>query len=344
MNHKYTGALHIHSKYSDGTGTIEEITLAAKKAGLSWIIINDHDCLSGLYDNKEGWYNDVAVIISEEISPGDCNHYLAFDIKKEISGEQSPEVFIKQVNEQGGFGFIAHPDESLTRKNKYKPLRWNDKSIPGFTGIEIWNHLSDWVDNYDPEKVLYCYFRKDHILTGPTANTLSWWDKLNNSNDEIIPAIGGIDVHAVNYKVLGLNFKVFSYYESFKTVANTIYLDNELSKDFGEAKRQIYDALKYGKNVIVNRAWNKGKKDFNFYLKGTNGYAFAGNTAKLDNDSRIVVELSRKARIKLLHNGITAIEKVGQELNFQDLIPGKYRVEVYYNNHPWIFTNPIRAI
>ena len=36
------GAIHIHSKFSDGSGDIEQITKAAKKAGLDWIIITDH--------------------------------------------------------------------------------------------------------------------------------------------------------------------------------------------------------------------------------------------------------------------------------------------------------------
>ena len=41
-----TGALHIHSRYSDGTGTIEEILSAARGAGLDFVVLTDHDSLA----------------------------------------------------------------------------------------------------------------------------------------------------------------------------------------------------------------------------------------------------------------------------------------------------------
>ncbi len=47
------GAIHIHTTHSDGTSTIKEIAKAAKKAGLEWIIITDHNNLKGL--REEGW-------------------------------------------------------------------------------------------------------------------------------------------------------------------------------------------------------------------------------------------------------------------------------------------------
>ena len=66
------GAIHIHSVYSDGTGNIDLISKAAKKAGLDWIIVTDHNS----FDIEEGIYNGVYVIKGEEISPKNENHYL----------------------------------------------------------------------------------------------------------------------------------------------------------------------------------------------------------------------------------------------------------------------------
>ena len=60
----YKGCIHIHTINSDGTGTIEEISLAAKKAGLSWIIITDHN----YFDFDEGIYNDVYVLKKHYLS------------------------------------------------------------------------------------------------------------------------------------------------------------------------------------------------------------------------------------------------------------------------------------
>ncbi|MDD3013875.1 MAG: CehA/McbA family metallohydrolase [Candidatus Gastranaerophilales bacterium] len=342
MKYIYPGATHIHTKYSDGTGSIKEIVSAAKKAGLKWIIITDHNNLSGLKNNDEGWHDGVAVIVGEEISPEHSDHYLAFGIKEEISPDIGPENYIKQVNEQGGLGFIAHPDESLTRKNHHPPLRWTDWEMTGFTGIEIWNHLSDLVDNYDPKKALFWYFGRNQMLSGPTSKVLYWWDSLNNETDKIIPAIGGVDVHALDYGHCGINLKIFPYSESLKTVSNVLYHDNELSEDFSEAKLQILNALKYGNNIVVNRILDKSYP--RFYIENSQKKAYSGESINLDDSTRAVIEISRKAKIRLVYNGTVIIENDGNKLVFDNLKPGKYRVEVYFKNRPWIFANPICVV
>ena len=107
MSFSYLGAIHIHSIHSDGTGSIEEIALAAKNAGLSWIIVTDHNNMNA----KEGLYHGVYVFVGQEISPKNGNHYIALNIKENISHDISPSEYIKKVEEQGGFGFVAHPDE-----------------------------------------------------------------------------------------------------------------------------------------------------------------------------------------------------------------------------------------
>jgi len=339
MRHIYPGAMHIHTKYSDGTGSIKEIASAAKKAGLKWIIITDHNNLTGLKNSEEGWYNGVAVIIGEEISPEKSDHYLALGIKEEISPDIGTENYINQVNKQGGIGFIAHPDESLTRKNNHEPLRWTDWDIKGFTGIEIWNHLSDLVDNYSHKKALAWYFKRNNMLSGPTPKVLSWWDSLNNETGSIIPAVGGVDIHAFNYKYFGINLQIFPYYDSLKTVSNVLYLDNKLPDDFNEAKRQILIALKGGKNIVINRVWSKSYPLF--YIENSQKKAYPGESINLDGSTKAVVEISKKAKIRLVHNGNVVMENDGHKLVFDDLKPGKCRVEVYFKNRPWIFTNPI---
>lgn len=341
MRHIYPGAMHIHTTYSDGTGTIKEVASAAKKAGLNWIIITDHNNLTGLKNNEEGWYDGVAVIIGEEITPENSDHYLALGITEEISPDIGYKDYIKQVNEQGGIGFVAHPDESLTRKNKARPLRWTDWNVRGFTGIEIWNHLSDLVDNYDPKKALLWFLRRNVMLSGPTSKVLSWWDSLNMETDEIISAVGGTDIHAFNYKYVGITLKIFPYYDSLKTVSNVLYLEKELSADFNEAKLQIMNALKNGNNIVMNRTWNKANRYPEFYVENSSGRFYPGEITGFEEDTRAVVELSQNAAIKLVHNGVVVKQVKGNKAVFDELKPGKYRVEVFYKGRPWLFTNPI---
>ena len=46
------GAIHIHSDYDDGSGSMDEIVAAAQEAGLDYAAITDHDAP---YARKHGW-------------------------------------------------------------------------------------------------------------------------------------------------------------------------------------------------------------------------------------------------------------------------------------------------
>ena len=53
--HYIPGALHMHTSYSDGSGSVEDLAHAARAAGLRWIIITDHDTLAGQrYEGASG--------------------------------------------------------------------------------------------------------------------------------------------------------------------------------------------------------------------------------------------------------------------------------------------------
>lgn len=335
----YPGAIHIHSIHSDGTGTIEEIARAAKKAGLSWIIVTDHNNMNA----KEGLYDGVYVIVGEEISPESGNHYVAIDIKEPISSDMPAEEYIQKVKEQGGFGFIVHPDEQKLRKNSYKSLPWQDWTIKNFGGIEIWNYMSNWVDKYNSRnlfKILNAYLFRNRVLPAPTEKIMNWWDDLNNENYHIIPAIGGVDAHAFNIKRVFITVKIFPYKNIFSTVNNVIHLNEPLSDDFEKSKKLILNSIKSGKNTIMNRTWSKDKNPF-FAIYNENKKAYPGDFIKLDNYSKLIVELPSKADIRIIHNGKIILQKNAKTLKFEDLTTGKYRLEAYYKKRPWIFSNPI---
>lgn len=348
----YPGAIHIHSVNSDGTGTVKQIADAAKKAGLEWIIITDHNNLAA----KEGFYNGVCVIVGEEITPNYGNHYLALDIKTPISADMHAREYIKKVKEQGGFGFLAHPDEKKSRKNSYKYLPWKDWDIKDFGGIEIWNFFSDWADAYSDRNIFesaYAYFFRNYILSGPTKRIMGIWDKFNNETEAIIPAIGGVDAHSFNIKKAFLSLKVFSYPYSFGTITNFIHLEDEFPKDFEGQKKAILEAVKSGRNLIINRVWG-GKcwdhcivgecfesKCLNFYIKSGDIKAYSGDIIQYDESLKLFVDLPLDADVRIVHNGKVVLQKQDKNLELGNLKKGKYRLEAYYKKHPWIFSNPI---
>lgn len=319
--YNYLGAIHIHTNLSDGSGDINSITKAAKNAELDWIIITDHNN----FDIQEGIYNGVCVIKGEEISPSKSDHYIALGIKKLIEPQDDVQKIIDEVKAQDGFGFAAHPDESDNRKNKAHPIKWTDKSIIP-DGIEIWNWFSDWADNYDESnifKIAYSYIFRNKLIQGPHPKTLKWWDELNKNSEHVIPAIVGVDAHALKFSKYIIPLKIFPYKDCFKTLTNVITLESKLPKDFQSQKRAILEAIKNGNNIMINRHI---KKDIPLIYT---------------EDKTIIIKLSTKAQIRIIQNGTTIHTEFNNCLKFPIQEKTKYRIEVYLKDRPWIFSNSI---
>lgn len=339
MIHKYLGAIHIHTIHSDGTGDVNSISKAAKKAGLDWIIVTDHNSM-GI---EEGIFNGVYVIKGEELSPPDkSNHYLALGINELLEPSNNPQDNIEKVRINGGFGFAAHPDEQIDRKNPYRPIRWRNKSITP-DGVEIWNWFSMWGDNYDARNILtsaYSFLCRNRLVKKPYPETLKWWDDLNLKNAEIVPAIGGIDAHALK---INRFIKVFPYEYMFKAIANEIYLKEALSKDFALAKEQILNAIKKGNNIIINRSVCN-KPSVEIYLQNGQSRSYCGETAILSDNMLLNVKLPVQAIVNVFMNGVLYCSYGGKELQIDIKQEGKYRVEAEISEKGYIYTNPVSVI
>ena len=70
----YAGAIHVHTRHSDGSGTVPEVISAAQKAEIDFLIITDHNNMRAQRDGAEGWYgpgNKKQL----ETSPKDHKHH-----------------------------------------------------------------------------------------------------------------------------------------------------------------------------------------------------------------------------------------------------------------------------
>lgn len=338
----YSGAIHIHSLNSDGTGNIESISKAAAKAGLSYIIITDHN----YFDTEEGYYNGVCVIKGEEISPkNSANHYVSFGIKEYIIPDTNPKTNIENVKKQGGFGFAAHPDESDCRKSKNEPIKWVDKTLD-VDGIEIWNWFSDWADSYDESnifKIAYGYLFREKLITGANQKTLEWWDKINNEKANIVPAIGGVDSHALKISKYIIPVTIFPYLYTFKTVINTIITKKPLPEKFEDRKQIILNAIKKGSNIIINRKTHS--KDFCIIkIHNETTEAFCGDCINLDDNTFLDLQIAVNAEIQILLNGKEYCKANGKIFSQKLTEKGKYRVQAFYKGKPCIYSNPILVI
>lgn len=335
--HNSIGAIHIHSVYSDGTGDIESISKAAKNAGLDWIIVTDHNS----FEIEEGIYNGVYVIKGEEISPKDENHYLALGINKYIQPNVNAKHNIEAVKLNGGFGFAAHADESDYRRNSHQPIKWTNKNITP-DGVEIWNWFSEWADNLNDRNIFslaYAYLFKHNLVKEANATTIKWWDKLNNTSDKIIPAIGGIDAHALKIKGYVIPVTIFPYQDMFKTIVNVISSNKPFAKDYETRKTQILEAIKTGRNLIINRVVSKEIPIFK--ISNKNQTVTNGESISLDNETLLNVQTKKKGSIKIFHNGKEIKSVISNSIKMLLNEVGKYRVEIKFGKRGFAYSNPI---
>ena len=142
--------LHMHTTYSDGLSSHAEIAEAALRAGLDVFFVTDHNILvSGLegYFQKNG--KRVLMLVGEEIHDQSRNpqksHLLVIGANRELSTFASdPQRLIDQVCQADGLSFIAHPIDPPLPGLDELDISWEDWQVHNFTGIELWNGLSEF--------------------------------------------------------------------------------------------------------------------------------------------------------------------------------------------------------
>ncbi len=343
--YEYIGALHIHSIFSDGSGQVEDIANSASESGLDYIILTDHNTLRALKEGYEGWYDNTLLLVGCEINDKENkNHYLAFGIDKVLSTRIPAKEYVSKVKDMGGIGFLAHPHEKRTHMVEHPPYPWVEWDTDEFNGIEIWNHMSEWMENLTENNKYQFFLHPLKSINAPPEETLKKWDELNQIRKVV--GIGGIDAHAHKYNLLGfVEVEIFPYKVLFKSIRTHILTNKQLNKgnkNYSEDKKIIYDSLKDG-NCFIANDYHSDSKGFRFYAESNGKYFQMGDLLKLKNSAKLKVILPvPKAQIKLIRNG-NEIETVeNNEASFIVKKKGAYRVEVYYNGKAWIYSNHIR--
>ena len=338
----YRGIIHCHSTYSDGTGDMEEIGKAANDAGLDFVMMTDHDQMKPVEDGQEKWVGSSLIICGTEITP-DKNHYIVFGEKKLKDVDKlralKPQEYIDAVNAQGWFGFIAHPDHIGTQKFGIPSYKWEDWAVNHFTGMGLWDLMTDWQSQLDREDVtMEVYTEFEDWLSGPRIETLKRWDELNAKAKVV--GIGEIDNHKYKKDYNGTTLEIFPYETAFKTVTNHILLDKPLDKDFKKAKKQVLDAVKHGA-LYVSFDWWDDPTDFSFEIDNGKKVAGMGDTIELGEKTELVASFPQEALLNVYKNGESILEEEGDEILVDLTEPGSYRVEAMRNDIVWILSNNI---
>ncbi len=343
--------LHMHTRYSDGGGSHHDIATAALKCGLEAVIVTDHNVL---VKDFEGYITSgrqkVLMLIGEEIHDQardpQKNHLLAFGANQELATYASdPQTLINAVKDSGGLAFLAHPNDPAAPAFNETDISWEDWAVKNYTGIELWNGLSE-LKTVVPTKlhgVFYAYFPA-LVARHPIPNTLCKWDELLTSGNRVV-AIGGSDAHASRLRLGPLSRVVYPYDFHFKAVNTHVFISKPLTGEVGTDKRMIYEALAAG-HCFVGYDLPGPTRGFRFTAQGREAAAIMGDEIPARGGVTLQAHLPGAAEIRLLKDGAVIRKAVNQQaLTYITTEAGVYRLEIYRNylglRRGWIFSNPI---
>ncbi len=352
--HEIKIALHIHTKYSDGNANHHDLVKIAAEAGLDGIVTTDHNIL---VQGLDGYYGDgrdkTLLLVGEEVHdrnlnpPG--NHMLILGTGREMSPYAAdPQRLIDQVDRSEGLSFLAHPDEASLEKFGEQRYPWRRWDVQGFTGIELWNQMSEFksVSTDLISAVINALFPKRMSL-GPLDSTLSLWDELIASRKRRFVAVGGVDAHQIIKKIGPFTIKLYPYLHHFRSVTTHILTQTPLNGQLPSDRAKIFSALKQG-HCFVAYDLPSPTDGFRFSVHSDEGQFIMGDQVQVRNGLTFQIRLPKQTPTRLFQNGKVIKEWTNHEVcTYLTKKPGVYRVESYipYKGklRGWIFSNPIYA-
>jgi hypothetical protein len=335
--HDLTCVVHVHSTFSDGTGTVAQIAAAARRAGIDVVLLTDHDTLEAKRRGEERWHDDVLVLVGEEVSPTDRDHYLAFGSDHEIDRRLSGPEICEAVKAAGGFGFAAHPFSGGSARFKRPGIPFGQPDC--LDGIELWSFLNDTGERVgglgDLARMI---LTPQRAIGGPPERNLREWDRLCQARRVV--AIGGLDAHQFGLRIGGrVPLRLMGYARTFKQLHTHVLVDERLTREVERDRALVYGALREGRCYIANDQ-----------VADARGFAFWGDsdrTIEMGGEHEFAPGISlhartpRPARLRLLRDGEPVAEADGSELHHSIELHGVYRLEASLGGRPWIYSNPV---
>jgi hypothetical protein len=344
--HDLAGVIHLHSLYSDGTGTVAQIARAARANDLDYLLLTDHDTLAARERGEEGWHGDVLVLVGEEVSPRRENHYLAFGLEQPIEHRGlSPQEIVDRVNEAGGFGFLSHPFSKGSERFKRggEGMPWRDLEADGYTGLELWSFVTDTAERVNSVRELVSFIAAPgRFVDHPPARNLELWDAICARRRCV--ALGGIDAHQIGVRIAGhVPLRLMAYKRSFRHLRTHLLAERPLSGDLEPDREIVYGALRTGRAYIAMDSIAPAE-GFRFWAEGDAGVLVMGDEGP-SGGRELHVRAPFSARIRLMRDGAEVARADGEALAHRAEGPGVYRVEAYREargrERTWILSNPI---
>jgi hypothetical protein len=324
------GSYHIHTIFSDGRKTVDEIARIASRCSLDFIILTDHGDPNRKSMEASGWKENVLVLAGSELSVN-RGHLVALGFEPPaIPFSRDAELADYQIKSQKGFSVIAHP---------YSKVAWSWGKLSGYDGLEILDFNTMLKDNLFriapliPALALKPGFVVLKMLKRP-SKALNKWDKLNL----IRPVYGFFSVDAHTF-----------YRSLLPSLQLHVLLKKPLSKNYPEAARQVFTALHKGRfyNAVDSAAQADG---FEFWAQKGTKKIYMGEETIFDSPVTLMARspFPFEQEMHLIHDGKKIAVSSEGKLSLEPKETGFYRVEIYlkartplHKDVPWVLSNPI---
>ena len=349
--HEIIVNLHMHTRYSDGYGSHEDIAAAACQSGLDAVIVTDHNVwVNGLEDYYKIGDRRVLLLVGEEIHDQarnpQKNHLLVLGAQRELAMyAHDPQLLLDSVTKAGGMAFIAHPVDPAAPSVRQDDISWVDWNVQGFTGLELWNGFSEYKTRIKSKlhAIYFAYFPRQ-IACGPLPEALHRWDELLTSGKKMV-ALGGSDAHALKLSLGPLRRTVFPYEFHFRAINTHIFVPRPLGEDAEADGAMILDALRQG-HCFIGYDLPAPTRGFHMTAHGLERNGLMGDELPSKGGVTFQIRLPIRTECVLLKDGKPLRTWHNHDLcTYNATEPGVYRVEAYIDylgrRRGWIFTNPV---
>jgi hypothetical protein len=333
--HEILVNLHMHTRYSDGHGSHTDIAQAAMRAGLDAVIVTDHNVwVNGPEDVYQEGRQRVLLLVGEEVHDQarqpQKSHLLVIGAGREVATlAHDPQLLVNEVRRSGGLSFIAHPKDPEAPAVGESDISWEDWQVQGFTGLELWNSMSEFKSRLKSKAhAIYYALNPERIASGRR-----------------VVAIGGSDAHQLPGRMGPIKRTLFPYEYHFRGINTHLFVPSPLNGDVGEDRRMVLEALRIGRGFI-GYDLPAPTRGFRFTAQGKDCSAWMGEELSAAGGVTLQVRLPRPVECQLIKDGkvIKAWKKRETWVHITTE-PGVYRVEAFIDylgqRRGWIYSNPI---
>jgi len=274
------------------------------------------------------------------------SHLLVFGAGRELATfAPEPQNLINQVNRSGGLTFLAHPFERALPAFHELDISWDDWDVTGYTGIELWNGLSEFktVSRSVLHALFYALF-PSFLAHGPDARTLEKWDHLIATGQRVV-AVGGADAHALPVRLGPLRTTLYPYAYHFRAVTTHLLTPTGLTGNLMDDRRMVLEALQQG-HAFIGYDLPEPTTGFRFSAQGRSRNAIPGDEIPLEGGVTFQIRLPLGVECRLIRDGQPVKTWRRQEFcTYMAGQPGAYCVSCHIQfrgkRRCWILSNPI---